>query len=179
MGMVIDMRKSQPKTKDKNRQIQGAAAHAKGARFEARLERSFDFYRGTGAALICKSPEPMRPVRNLGNGKFEAFFVKKAQPDYEGTIKGGRTVIFEAKYTDTSKIEQSRVTTSQTDYINEKSSLGARCYVLAGFGSGAVYKIPWSIWSNMKAIFGRKYVTESDIAEYKVETATNGTLLLL
>ena len=94
--------------KDPRRQMIGAVSKAKGKQFEERLDRAFAYYKAHGFAIIEKTPEPMRPTQNLGNGKFVAFFEKKAQPDYKGTIKGGRTVMFEAKFTTTGKMEQSR-----------------------------------------------------------------------
>lgn len=121
----------------------------------------------------------MRPTKNLGNGKFIAFFEKKAQPDYKGIIKGGRTVMFEAKFTAKERMEQDRVEREQGEYLDRHERLGARCYVLAGFGSGEVYRIPWPAWRAMKELFGRKYVTEADLEQYRVHTAWNATLQLL
>lgn len=166
---------------DPRRQLQGAASKAKGKEFEDRLDEAFAYYWTHGFAIIEKTPEPMRPVQNLGSGKFVAFFEKKAQPDYKGTIKGGRTVMFEAKFTSTGKMEQSRVLQGQADYLDRHQELGARCYVIAGFSSGAVYRFPWNIWQNMKKHFGRKYVTEADvgITAYLVPVTRDGVLLLL
>ena len=170
-----------PTKKDPRRQMIGAVSKAKGKQFEDRLDKSFAYYKAHGFAIIEKTPEPMRPTKNLGNGKFEAFFEKKAQPDYKGTIKGGRTVMFEAKFTSTGKMEQSRVLQGQASYLDRHQELGARCYVIAGFSSGAVYRFPWNIWRNMKKHFGRKYVTEADteIAAYLVPAMRDGILLLL
>ena len=170
-----------PTKKDPRRQIQGAVSKAQGKKFEDRLDKSFAYYRTHGFAIIEKTPEPMRPIQNLGNGRFVAFFEKKAQPDYKGTIKGGRTVMFEAKFTSTGKMEQSRVLQGQADYLEGHQKLGARCYVIAGFGSGAVYRFPWNIWRDMKKHFGRKYVTEADvgITAYLVPVTRDGVLLLL
>lgn len=170
-----------PTKKDPRRQLQGAVSKAQGKKFEERLDKSFAYYKAHGFAIIEKTPEPMRPTKNLGNGKFEAFFEKKAQPDYKGTIKGGRTVMFEAKFTSTGKMEQSRVLQGQADYLDRHQELGARCYVIVGFSSGAVYRFPWNIWRNLKKHFGRKYVTEADteIAAYQVPVTRDGVLLLL
>ena len=165
--------------KQSDRQLQGKLAKEKGKRFEARLDASFAYYKERGYAVIEKTPEPMRPTKSLGNGKFVAYYEKKAQPDYEGTIKGGRTVIFEAKYTSADRMEQSRVLDSQADYMSRKSALGARCYVLAGFDSGEVYRIPWDVWSAMKEHFGRKYITEADLGKYRVRRSWNDVLLIL
>lgn len=166
-------------TKDPRRQLQGVISKAKGKQFEQRLEISFAYYREKGFAIVEKTPEPMRPTKSLGGGKFVAYFEKKAQPDYKGTIKGGRTVLFEAKYTSAGRMEQSRVSKGQAEYMDQHQLLGARCFVVAGFDSGDVYCIPWEVWANMKEHFGRKYVTEADLQKYHVQTAWNGTLLLI
>lgn len=166
--------------KDPRRQLQGKVSKAQGKLFEERLDAAFARYRENGFAIIEKTPEPMRPTESLGGGRFVAFFEKKAQPDYKGTIKGGRTVMFEAKFTSTAKMEQSRVTSGQAEYLDQHQALGARCYIVAGFSSGKVYRFPWPIWRDMKALFGRKYISESDpISEYQVPAARDGVLLLL
>lgn len=165
--------------KDPRRQLIGKLAKAKGKEFEMRLDASFAYYARNGYAIIEKTPEPMRPTKSLGGGKFIAFYEKQAQPDYKGTIKGGRTVMFEAKFTSANRMEQSRVLQSQQDYMDRHQALGACCFIIAGFASGLVYCVPWSIWKAMKEQFGRKYVTETDLQEYQVQVAWNGTLLLL
>lgn len=165
--------------KDPRRQLQGKVSKAKGQNFEARIDATFEYYRQKGFADIEKTPEPMRPTKSLGNGKFIAFFVKRAQPDYKGLVKGGREHIFEAKYTSTDRLEQSRVLDAQADYMTRHEALGARCFVLAGFSSGEVYCIPWRVWSTMKEQFGRKYVTEADLDKYRVQRAWNDVLLIL
>lgn len=165
--------------KDPSRQRQGAINKARGKHFEARLDEAFAHYRDRGYAIIEKTPEPMRPTKNLGNGKFIAYFEKQAQPDYKGVIKGGRAVMFEAKFTGTDRLEQSRVLQGQAEYLDRHQRLGARCFVVVGFASGEVYRLPWDTWQGMKERFGRKYITESDLQEYRVPTARNGALLLL
>jgi len=165
--------------KDPRNQLRGKINQAKGKQFEGRLDTSFAYYKDKGFAIIEKTPEPMRVTKDLGNGKFIAYFEKKAQPDYKGTIKGGRTIMYEAKFTSSDRMEQTRVKREQADYMSQHQRLGARCFVVAGFATGEVYCIPWDVWTDMKARFGRKYVTEQDIEQYRVQTAWNGTLLLL
>ena len=46
------------------------------------------------------------------------------------------------------------------------------------FGLDHIYRIPWSIWENMKTTFGRSYVTEKDVKGYRVEIK-NGIAMLL
>lgn len=165
--------------KDPMRQRQGAINKARGKHFEERLDEAFAHYRDRGYAIIEKTPEPMRPTKNLGNGKFIAYFEKQAQPDYKGVIKGGRAVMFEAKFTGTDRLEQSRVLQGQAEYLDRHQRLGVRCFVVVGFASGEVYRLPWDTWQGMKERFGRKYITEADLQEYRVPTARNGALLLL
>lgn len=166
-------------TKDPRRQYQGAVSKAKGKFFEDLIDKAFDYYRYKGLAVIEKTPEPMRATKPLGNGQFVAFFEKKAQPDYKGTLKGGRSVLMEAKFTSAEKMEQSRVRCDQADNLTTHQRLGAMCFVLVGFDSGATYRIPWEIWQNMKEHYGRKYVKEADIQKYKVVAAHNGIPLVL
>lgn len=167
------------KAKDPRRQQIGRESRKKGDQFESKLDRTFDYYDEQGYASITKTPEPMKPLRSLGKGQFVACFTKKAQPDYKGTQKGGRAVLIEAKYTDSDRMEQSRVKPDQSEYLDKHMVLGARCFVVIGFSSGNVYKIPWEVWRDMKYIYGRKYVTEADVQNYLVGVAWNNTLLLL
>ena len=173
---------------DTTRQERGRKARADGKEFEKRLDGSFAYYKAKGFALVEKTPEPVKVLSRPDKyQRFKACFAGAAQPDYKGTIKGGRTVVFEAKYTGGAeqKLQQDVVkkgkdgNDGQAEYLDRYEALGARCYVLAGFSSGAVYRVPWDVWKNMKALFGRKYVTEADLEKYRVGASWNGTLLLL
>lgn len=150
------------------RYLQGERAHASGQRFEDRLNTAFALYRRQGIADIEKTPEPMRVIKRLEGGKFVAVFEKKAQADYSGVLRGGQAVIFEAKYTSSARMEQGRVTPEQVAFLERRQALGARCWVLAGFGSGNVYRVPWVVWRDMAEIFGRRSVTEKDLRDFVV-----------
>lgn len=165
--------------KDPMRQFRGLQSRQKGALFEQRIEQSFEYYRLRGFAAVSKTPEPMKVIKRLENNQFIACFEKKSEPDYKGTKKGGRTLMFEAKYTSSDRILQSRVSPEQGKYLDEHEALGARCFVICGFDSGEVYLVPWADWKNLKALFGHKYATEQDLRKYKVATSWHGTLLLI
>lgn len=167
------------KEKDPLKQWRGKVSRAKGKHFEERLDKAFQYYKDKGFAFIEKTPEPMKVIKSLGNGRFVACFEKKAQPDYKGTIKGGRAVMYEAKYTDSEKMEKKRVSDEQSAYLDDHQRLGARCYVIIGFHTGEVYRIPWTVWQDMKSIYGRKYIKETDIQEYKVKSSWNRLLMIL
>lgn len=170
------------------RKLQGQRSRAMGKQFEDRIDQSFAYYRARGFADVEKTPEPIKVLSKPDKyQRFTACFAKSAQPDYKGTIKGGRTVMFEAKFTwgKEQRIQQDAVKKGkdgkdgQWEYLDRQEVLGARCYIIAGFASGAVFRIPWDIWKNMKAHFGRKYVTEADLGKYLVGVSWNGILLLL
>ena len=166
------------KTGTDRRQL-GKENRAEGKAFEKKLEDAFDYYKSKGFAQIDKTPEPTKFVKRLKGGQFIAAPDKKAQPDFKGTLNGGRSVMFEAKYTSGDRIEDKRVTETQWRYLTQATGLGARCFILAGFSSGNVYKIPWEKWTAMKEIYGRRYVTEKDLLQYQVKTGWHGLLMIL
>ena len=165
--------------KNPENQLRGQRSHAQGKWFEDCISSSLMFYERIGEAIIEKTPEPMRPTKNLGNGKFIAFYEKAAQPDYKGVLKGGSAIVFEAKFTSSDRIEQSRVTDAQEKRLNDYESMGAACFIIVGFGSGEVFRVPWSIWRRMKDFYGHKHVTPEDLDKFRVKTGRNGQLLLL
>ncbi|MBO6269429.1 MAG: Holliday junction resolvase RecU [Clostridium sp.] len=160
-------------------QKKGKKNREEGRAFEEILDHTFAYYSSKGYAQIDKTPEPFKIIRRMGEGRFLGCFIKRAQPDYKGTIKGGRTVIFEAKYTSGDRLTQDRVSDIQAAYMDQASALGARCFVLAGFKHGGVYRIPWSDWTSMKEKFGHKYVTENDLQAYRISKSWNDLLLIL
>lgn len=166
-----------PQPKPEN-QARGRRSRAKGKAFEELLDFTFAYYAKTGYALIDKTPEPMKILKRLTEGRFLACFLKKAQPDYKGTVKGGRSVMFEAKFTEHDRIKQDAVNEAQTDYLTKAATLGARCFILLGFSTGAVYCIPWHVWADMKRYYGRKYVTEKDIQQYRISVSWNDRLMI-
>ena len=161
------------------KRYQGKVNRAQGKLFEERIDAALAYYDRLGLASVEKTPEPMRPIRSLSEGRFVAIFEKPAQPDYKGTLKGGRAVVFEAKHTSTGQMEQSRVTGVQAKRLEHHQELGALCFVVAGFGQEDVFRIPWKVWRDMKSAFGRKYVTPKDLEEYRVKLSWSGVLLLL
>ena len=159
-------------TKNTARQYQGLVNRAQGLAFENLIERGLDYYRRQGLAVVEKTPEPMRVIKSLSGGRFQAVFTKKAQPDYKGTLNGGRAVVFEAKYTGSDSIEQSRVTPEQVAALEAHCQAGALCFVLVGFESGTeMWCIPWPVWRNMQNYFGHKHIKHIELSrETRVRT---------
>ena len=151
------------------RQIAGAQARAAGAIFENQITGSLWWHFDRGLLKAEKTPEPMKPIRPMGKGgRFLACYEKKAQVDFCGTMRGGRSVRFEAKQTDSGKFERKRLTDKQMDDLRDHQSLGALCFVLLCFGIDRFYRVPWQVWENMKTIYGRQYVTEKDVQQFRI-----------
>lgn len=154
--------------KDPRRQLRGAASRDAGKAFELMIESACRVYAVHGQANIEKTPEPMKPIRDLGGGRFIAAYEKKAQPDFKGTLRGGRAICFEAKHTDTDRMPQSYVTKEQGDALELHSALWALCMVVFSFGYADFFRMIWPDWKYMKEIFGRKYVTAADLEPYRI-----------
>lgn len=157
-----------------NSQAKGAMNRAQGLGFERLIDLSCDYYRKKGVANIEKTPEPMKPISSGGkNGRFTAVYTSRAQPDYKGTLNGGRSVVFEAKSTQERMIKRERVTAAQQEALEMHHRLGALCFVLVSM-AGVCYAVPWEIWRDMKEQFGRKYVTADDVARYRAPFTAGG-----
>lgn len=164
------------KQKNPLKQIQGAKSKAVGAAFEAIIDTTCSYYKNKGTAYIEKTPEPMQPIKNLGGGKFIAFFRKNAQADYKGTLMGGRSIQFEAKHTAHDRIQQNAVTDAQAECLDCTEAMGGRCNVLVSFGFEQFYFVPWAVWKSMKQLFGRKYATREDLSEWEIKVNRNAVL---
>lgn len=151
------------------RQIAGARARVAGAQFENQIAGSLDWHFERGLLKADKTPEPMKPIRPMGqHGQFLAHYEKKAQVDFSGTMYGGRAIRFEAKQTDTDRFERKRLTSEQMDDLRDHQKIGALCFVLLCFGFDHFYRVPWQVWENMKAIYGRLYITEKDVQQFRI-----------
>ena len=135
-----------------------------GLSFEEVIEAGCDYYRTLGIADIDKTPEPMRPLRNLGEGQF---------------LNGGISIVFEAKQTSTDRMLQSRVTEEQTKKLAITDKMGGVAFVLCAFDTGNFYRVPWNVWSHMQQHFGHKYATEEELRQYKIKINVQGALLFL
>lgn len=168
-----------PGGKDPRRAVQGMRSRAQGNQFEQQVLNACAALSHHGEAAIDKTPEPMKPLAPPNNyGQFKACYTKKAEPDFHGTIAGGRAILFEAKSTATGKLEQSRVLKEQADTMDRYTALGAHCFVIATFDGARAYRVPWTQWRKMKEVWGRKYVTEESLSPYRVPFASGFTYAL-
>ena len=147
--------------------LRNAESRHRGADFETLILESCDRYRRAGTADIFKIPEPMRTLRNMGNGRFLCVYVAKAGPDFAGVLAGGRHVCFEAKATGTDRITLDRLTQKQTDILETAWITGAVAFVLLMYPD--IYaRIPWEIWRVMPDVFGHRYISRTEAAAYQI-----------
>lgn len=150
--------------------LTGRRSRAAGEYWENMIEAACRNYRLDGVAEITKTPEPMKPLsRPNAKGQFTACFTKQAQPDYKGTLKGGRAVVFEAKHTDADRMLRSVISEEQEKQLDRHLKLGAECFVLVSFGLQQYFRIPWEVFRDMKDHFGRKYIKPEDLEEYAIK----------
>lgn len=172
MGMSIEEYRSlasKGKRKNPLRQLQGKINHILGETFENRITDICTYYEMNKLAKIEKTPEPMKILQHIDSGRFEAVFTKAAQPDFKGCIKGGRTVVFDAKFTEADRITYQALSDFQRETLLSYKNLGAMSFVIVGFSNGKIYKIDIDTWNNMREQFGRKYILQQELDEMLLE----------
>lgn len=151
-------------TSDRNRK-----SNYDGKFLERMIQQGCIYYEQRGLALIEKTPEPFIVTKKQAKGYFTGRFTGRAQPDFQGTLKNGRSIMFEAKYTSKDRINSKVITEYQADRLNYHAELGALTGVCCMIGRTIAF-VPWNVWQSMKSIYGRQYMTENDIKEFQVPT---------
>lgn len=154
----------------------GKRNNAQGHFFESFIKTACAVYKQKGIACVEKMPEPFMVLEKRDKGIFKGRFIAHAQPDFMGTLSGGRSICFEAKYTSTDKLGQNVLTGEQWDSLEQHWKAGAKAGVCAGIGDVYAF-IPWPVWRSMQDIYGRKYMTAEDLEPYRVRF--NGACMFL
>ena len=161
------------------RSQRGLQSKRAGEYFENMITASLNWYWEKGVALVEKTPEPMRPLRPPNRqGQFLACYTKAGQPDFKGTLIGGRAIVFEAKHTGGDRIEYGRLTREQIDSLSRHHELGAVAFILVSVRLQDFYRVPWEVWRDMKSIYGRKHMKLDDLEPYRAQYL-DGVLKLL
>lgn len=151
--------------KRKKRSEANKSSRKNGHVFEDMIERACKFYEAAGIARITKVPEARRVVGRTG-GRTSLMIcanAAKADPDFIGSVApGGKCMVFDAKHTDKGKILLNALTENQRDILDKHMSCGAECFVAVSFGFEHYYMIPYAVWRDMKAVFGRQYILPDD-----------------
>lgn len=160
--MTGDLDQAKALQRYRNRQSNGF-----GKNFEKAVLMACEYYRLNNMADISKIDESFRVVKLTGNGRFVGQFTRNANPDFEGTLAGGKSICFECKYTSKERIQQSVITKYQWAVLERKYRLGGKIGVVCGIQERYFF-VPWEVWRNMKLIFGKKSVSADDLAKYEV-----------
>lgn len=148
-------------------QIRGKRSKAYGDQFERLIELSCNRYASEGSAYINKTYPPFTAIRRQGN-QVVGFYGKKGQPDFAGTLDNGRSVVFEAKHTSSTRIPFKQVAPHQKQALKKHHELGAESFILVAFKLDDIYKIPIIDWLELEKKIDKKSVNEKDLAEYKL-----------
>lgn len=151
-----------------DRHWRAAMSNGQGRMHETLIEGACRYYSSQNRAHITKIPEPFRVMKKAPTGIATVRFTAHAEPDFKGCITGGRLICFEAKYTDTARINQDVVTKTQADVLERYDNLGAIAAVCVGIQQDA-FMIPWAVFGNMKKYFGHKYAVADDVRVYQVK----------
>ena len=155
--------------KDPRKQLRGYQNRSAGNTFEDLIMKSCQHYDIKNIAYIEKTPEPMKIVRNMGEGKFLTVFQRQAQPDFKGTLAGGRAICFDAKHTDSDRIELSRLTDEQIKCLNRQHDMSAITLVVISIKMQDFYSVPWEIFRAAKLLYGHKYMSIDELEQFKIK----------
>lgn len=141
--------------------------NAAGHFFEDGIRAACRWYSEKGVAEVVKVPEPFRVLKKDASGIFKGRFTERAEPDFQGTLSDGRAIVFEAKYTSTDTMRQGVVTEKQAEALERHYQLGALVGVCVGIREDFFF-VPWTVWRDMKTVFGRKSVRAGDLERMKI-----------
>ena len=166
------------RNKEYRNRVRGYQSKRRGDAFERVIMDACRHYAENGDAFIEKTPEPFHILKSCDNGKhFVCNAEKRGQPDFKGTLNGGRAVCFEAKATSSDRMHADRVKPHQAEALDRHEEMGAVVFVMVSFGGDQCFKIPWEKWKTMKEWNGRKYIRPEDVEEYAVKWNAHFCLL--
>lgn len=158
---------TQERKKDPRNQWRGRVNNAQGFIFEDEIKKACEIYETLGRAKVDKTPEPFRVVAKYKNGLFSGRFTAPAQPDFQGTLNGGRSIVFEAKYTTGDRINRNVLTKEQMDTLEDHHQIGAAAFVVFGI-KDRFFTMPWVYWRDMKKHYGRQYLLPQELDNWRV-----------
>jgi penicillin-binding protein-related factor A (putative recombinase) len=110
-----------------------ASNKSAGRQWERYVDTEIESMNAIALGYWARSPEPIRPLRSLGEGRIEAVYSKKAEPDYYGILPGGQGVVFDAKLvTDSDRFDFSRLAVHQLEAMKRCARAGGLAFVYVG-----------------------------------------------
>lgn len=120
---------------------------------------------------LCKANTYVRE-HHAGPGEVYSYvkkgrFTAHARPDFQGTLDGGRSIIFEAKYTTTDAMKRDVLTETQMETLERHHRCGALAAVCVGI-QDRFFFVPWPVWRDMKEAFGHMSVSAAELEDFRV-----------
>ena len=140
--------------------------HAKGKALESTINRVNMRYRTSGQALIIYNGTPI-------NITASGVQLCKAKPDFEGLLRGGTYIVFDAKESaDKTSLPLVNLREHQVEYLKMVDRLGGIAFFLVHFYKlypDKAYKIPIKFilpyWEKWKYEKGRASIPIKDLTE--------------
>ena len=148
-------------------QYHASMSNNRGHDFEEAIRQACLLYASQGRAKVEKTPEPFRVLEKREGGIFVGRFTAHAQPDFQGTLDGGRSIIFEAKYTTTDAMKRDVLTETQMETLERHHRCGALAAVCVGI-QDRFFFVPWPVWRDMKGAFGHMSVSAAELEDFRV-----------
>lgn len=126
------------------------------------IEKACEQYKKRNLAVITKVPTPVVVLRLRGSRIVDGFYEKRGTIDFEGTLKGGRSLAFDSKETRGKNLPLKNIHEHQIDYLQSVSKMNGVAFILVCFTQLNKYyrlsikdlvgyiEAPWS--SNKKSI---------------------------
>lgn len=125
----------------------GRKSQTVGARFESHVKAENDVLRRRGQADIRRVKPPVN-VLGVNRGKLTCVYSREPSVDFQGTLKGGQAVYFDAKSVQGDRFDFSNVEDSQLGFLAVGAALGACAFLLVEKRVrgrvGALYVLPVS-----------------------------------
>lgn len=148
-------------------QYHASMSNNRGHDFEEAIRQACLLYASQSRAKVEKTPEPFRVLEKREGGIFVGRFTAHAQPDFQGTLDGGRSIIFEAKYTTTDAMKRDVLTETQMETLERHYRCGALAAVCVGI-QDRFFFVPWPVWRDMKEAFGHMSVSAAELEDFRV-----------
>ena len=155
-----------------DRTKQGRTAKHNGKQFEKLLDGYFAYWKAAGLFSIEKTPEPYRYIKPCGGagGMFIATFAKSAQPDYKGTLNGGRAIVLEAKSISKDRINLSQLTETEAAELHLHYRLGAISGVIVyEQETNLIYFFPAKLFCKIDELTGFKHIKFKDAGAFIID----------
>ncbi|MDN8590963.1 Holliday junction resolvase RecU [Paenibacillus sp. 11B] len=147
----------------------------RGMGFEAIITFSNERYDKLGLAVVNKRPTPVKVVKVAGSTVIEGYYEEPSTVDYDGIIKTGRGIAFEAKsIASLDRFQLKNLKDHQVEYLLKAHKMNGISFLLVEFRKQhKTYLLPYTVlrffWDAYKRKQGSSiHISDFDIHAYEV-----------